>query len=585
MKKFLILIILFGLLSTPIKAEELFSDRLPENVELKLDSPNEEQITLWDQVKTVLEVGAYFDKNYPKRKIEEDFSEDVKRFFPQLKPQEVYDREQTIRDGVKFYRYFSNLYQEIKKQILMPKAPPLEVDDKDYDNYVPEPYVDVGRDNLLVVNDFKKVLSYGSDIRDYEAYKAKWEKERNISESPQSGLDKISYIFSKLEWKKLPFYGLFYANPVIGHQGIGKWQKSSLDSNLRASLLAENTTIEENQRMKAVLRIQIPKGGVILAQADKQFQKPYIDSSASQNLAYMDIFYPSPKRQRGAMPQQNDKIIYKEDLVIPLLLQVEDVHKELNIAIKVKFAYCTQTSPCQEVTLTPSLKIPVGKGFPSAVKNFVTQHFNYLPTTSRKDFSIDKAVVDDSEHLLRLEMTNKGISRQPEIFISTSDNIQFSRPRVSMDGNKMTAMIDVLSKNKKLAEREIEITIALDNYNALRTRIEVEEKSLFDFEGEKLTLGMVLLAILGGFLLNLMPCVFPVLSLKILSLTEFGSHRKSAVQKNFFFTICGIFGAFSSLTIVLLIIKKLDYAVGWGMQFQNPIFLVAMAFVITLFLA
>ena len=125
------------------------------------------------------------------------------------------------------------------------------------------------------------------------------------------------------------------------------------------------------------------------------------------------------------------------------------------------------------------------------------------------DLTVDKVIADDDEHSLRIIMTNKGIAAKPDIFVSTNDNIRFSRPRIAIDGDRMIARLDVLDKNVKLAEREIELTVVLDEYTALRNRYEVSAASVLDFMGDKLSLGMILLAVLGGFILNFMPCVFP----------------------------------------------------------------------------
>ena len=182
MKNFLISLF-FACIFTPVVLAE---EPVPSNVTLQLlpGEPNEEEVTIFDQAKTWLEIGAYFNQNYPDTFIEEDLSADVRRFFPDLTPQEVIDREQTIRDGVKFYRYFKDVYEKVKSKFLVPEAPPLMVDEKDYDDYVPEPYVEAGEGQVLITTDFKKVLSYGADKRDYEAYKARLERQRKRMKFP-----------------------------------------------------------------------------------------------------------------------------------------------------------------------------------------------------------------------------------------------------------------------------------------------------------------------------------------------------------------------------------------------------------------
>lgn len=82
-----------------------------------------------------------------------------------------------------------------------------------------------------------------------------------------------------------------------------------------------------------------------------------------------------------------------------------------------------------------------------------------------------------------------------------------------------------------------------------------------------------------------MPCVFPVLSVKILSLSKFGAENDRSVRRNFMFTAAGIFLALGLIAVVLAVLKMLGRTVGWGMQFQSPVFLVFMMFVIVAFIA
>ena len=296
MKNFLISLFFACIFAPVVLAEE----PVPSNVTLQLlpGEPNEEEVTIFDQAKTWLEIGAYFNQNYPDAFIEEDLSADVRRFFPDLTPQEVYDREQTIRDGVKFYRYFKDVYEKVKSKFLVPEAPPLMVDEKDYDDYVPEPYVEAGEGQVLITTDFKKVLSYGADKRDYEAYKARLERQRKKDEVPQSGIGKLSNILSSLEWRKLPFYGIFYENPVIGSRGGGDWVSDKTDSAVKASLLAETTAVNDNKDIRGVLRVYVPEGYEIRAVTDDKYSKPEVHFGASENLSEAVIFRPVPRRLR-----------------------------------------------------------------------------------------------------------------------------------------------------------------------------------------------------------------------------------------------------------------------------------------------
>jgi thiol:disulfide interchange protein DsbD len=96
-------------------------------------------------------------------------------------------------------------------------------------------------------------------------------------------------------------------------------------------------------------------------------------------------------------------------------------------------------------------------------------------------------------------------------------------------------------------------------------------------------LGIVLLALLGGLLLNLMPCVLPVLSLKALSFVE--QARESRAQGLALagaFT-AGVLACFWALAGVVLALKQGGAAVGWGFQFQEPAFVLGMAALVLAF--
>lgn len=80
----------------------------------------------------------------------------------------------------------------------------------------------------------------------------------------------------------------------------------------------------------------------------------------------------------------------------------------------------------------------------------------------------------------------------------------------------------------------------------------------------------LLFALLGGVLLNLMPCVFPVLSLKVLSFVQRGAGDPSIARKHAAVFAGGVFAAFWALALVLLAVRAGGASVGWGFQLQSP---------------
>lgn len=90
----------------------------------------------------------------------------------------------------------------------------------------------------------------------------------------------------------------------------------------------------------------------------------------------------------------------------------------------------------------------------------------------------------------------------------------------------------------------------------------------------------VLFALLGGLILNLMPCVFPVLAMKALAITRLcHDHRGEARRQTAVYTL-GVLVSFSAIGFGILGLRQLGIGVGWGFQFQSPIFVAGMAWVL-----
>jgi thiol:disulfide interchange protein DsbD len=91
-------------------------------------------------------------------------------------------------------------------------------------------------------------------------------------------------------------------------------------------------------------------------------------------------------------------------------------------------------------------------------------------------------------------------------------------------------------------------------------------------------LSALLLALLGGLVLNLMPCVLPVLSLKALSLAESGT--PSAARRHALGYTAGVLVSFLALGAAALALRETGMALGWGFQLQQPLVVAALALVL-----
>ena len=81
----------------------------------------------------------------------------------------------------------------------------------------------------------------------------------------------------------------------------------------------------------------------------------------------------------------------------------------------------------------------------------------------------------------------------------------------------------------------------------------------------------IIFAFIGGIILNLMPCVFPIISLKILSFVSMGGSSKSKIRTHSLIFCIGVIVSFLLIAFSLLALKSAGNSVGWGFQLQSPV--------------
>jgi thiol:disulfide interchange protein/DsbC/DsbD-like thiol-disulfide interchange protein len=96
-------------------------------------------------------------------------------------------------------------------------------------------------------------------------------------------------------------------------------------------------------------------------------------------------------------------------------------------------------------------------------------------------------------------------------------------------------------------------------------------------------LWMILLGFIGGIILNIMPCVLPVVSIKVMSLIKQADMDRRGIRAHGLSYTAGILASFLALAVVVAIFKSGGEAVGWGFQFQSPLFVSILAAIVFVF--
>ena len=116
-------------------------------------------------------------------------------------------------------------------------------------------------------------------------------------------------------------------------------------------------------------------------------------------------------------------------------------------------------------------------------------------------------------------------------------------------------------------------------------RLAIEEHKSYQTNGHVLHFGAILgFAFLGGLILNLMPCVFPVIGLKVMSFVKQAGEDPLQIKKHGLIFTLGVILSFWLLVTILLVLRdSLSEDLGWGFQLQEPIFVFSLAVFLLIF--
>ena len=567
--------LLLFLMALPVVATAEVASERGGKVILNLDEANPDgevkEVSFPQGIANMVAIGAYFDKEYPGDMIYWDFTEEMRKFFPKLEGNELDNRVMLVRDAVRLYRYGRDLYYKIKQKLLVPEDPPLVYDDDEYEKK--EKYTYVESDDLVVINDFKKVVSYSSQNKDLKAYKAKAIRDQLADKSDTSSpIKKINDMFARLSWKDIFFSSAYDKDPLTEGKGLGAWE---IKDNIYVRLETEYSTVNQRSSQRALVHFYLPNDLVL--RLDEPFT-PAINLKG-ENLESWTASLPVFDRVTVG-----DKSYVGRGGHVPIALELnlKDPEKPLDLTAQIDAFICS-AAVCKRYSFSPKLVLESGFGYSSLAYNYIYQSFLALPKSENDDIVLQSLSVGDNPAELMLRIETDENPSQLDVFIEGDDNLVFQAPRLSVSGDVVDAFLQADKPIENPLGKKFEVTVKTQSFSVKKI-MEVGKVPPLEILGSKMSLGLLIAAVLGGFLLNFMPCVFPVLALKLMSVLRFGEGQEQKVRRNFLYTLLGIWAGFSLLIIFLIGLKYLGVALGWGIQFQEPWFLVLMTFAVMMFL-
>jgi suppressor for copper-sensitivity B len=312
---------------------------------------------------------------------------------------------------------------------------------------------------------------------------------------------------------------------------------------------------------------------------------PQIDWSESDNFAGATLHWPAPVRFSIA---GFETVGYSDNLVLPIDVRLDGPGEPAALAARVDYLTCKDI--CVPYTAALILRLPAGPATPAAEAPLIAAALTRLPgDNGDQGLAIERAEsgggASAAPHLVVSALADPAFSA-PDLFVEAGDDLVFSAPAVVLTdgGRRATLTVPVSGDGATLAGRTVTLTLT-DGPRAIEhTASVIAAPPGAAAAASTRSLPLILaLAVLGGLILNLMPCVLPVLSMKLLAVVGHGGSDRRAVRASFIASAAGILASFLLLAGALIALRAAGVAAGWGLQFQAPAFLVGMVLVLTLF--
>lgn len=315
-----------------------------------------------------------------------------------------------------------------------------------------------------------------------------------------------------------------------------------------------------------------------------------VDTTGSTNVARAELAWPVPHRFELFGLQTFG---YGDEVAFPL--NVTPAHAGEAIMLKAKLRYLVCETICVPQDAVLSLDVPAGAAMPSSFAPLVNRYASLVPQSAeRLGWKIEQVAVaagrDKSAGELVIDLTGSGESfAAPDAIVEGASHLYFGKPRVEFSSAgtdaRLTLPIDRLGSGPEAIDSDLTLTI-FDGLRGMEMQarpVPLAAGGIGAMFGK--TLPILLVALLGGLILNVMPCVLPVLLLKLTGVLDAVGRERAHLRGAFLATAAGIVASFVILALGLAAVKSAGATIGWGIQFQQPIFLAVMAVICLAFAA
>jgi thiol:disulfide interchange protein DsbD len=351
---------------------------------------------------------------------------------------------------------------------------------------------------------------------------------------------------------------------------------------LHVQIIAPAAQLSPGASSEAGLYFKLEPGWHVYWQnAGDSGEPPHIQWTLPDGITAGPLQFPAPQRlPLGPLMDFG----YENEVLFPFSLDVAISVRAGPVALHAKVAWLV----CREVCIPGKAELEVDRvisaagaqvaavspDFVSADGEIYDRLVGRLPTPLPGG---DSAVFQSTASGFRLAVSTGRRESQAEFF--PEDQNVLDNPAPQIVAPTKTGLVLDLKKDSSLTANPAQLKGVIElsggrNYEIAAMPGTVAVPATFSLAALARIVGF---AFLGGLLLNLMPCVFPVLFLKGLALVNSGNEEKHKLRAHGFVYTFGILLSFWALVALLLGLRAAGATLGWGFQFQSPVFLSLMA--------
>ena len=302
----------------------------------------------------------------------------------------------------------------------------------------------------------------------------------------------------------------------------------------------------------------------------------------SSNVKNINILWPTPVEFEilGLT-----SLGYQNNVIFPLEIEIADKSQNTFLNLHISFLICKDI--CVPGDARVFLEIPSGEKKLNDNYYNLERALSFLP---KNDFNssyinnINANVFKNNEYsTIRLQFESDKSFFNPQLFLHTPFGLPVVKHSIIYSGDNKLITADFNFDNDLISEEKfpLEVIIKDKNHNFQKLlNVKMGNNSL-NSKNNNTYIFYILVSLIAGLILNVMPCVFPVLSIKLMSV--FSKDQNNA-RVSFLITAFGIISSFVLLGIIFILLQYFKFPISWGMQFQQPYFLIFITLIIFLFM-